>query len=119
MTWELDGIRIFVQDYEGDNKQILPRLQPINGGTVIQIFGYESEVTKISSIVVGSGDLFALKAMAKDGIYHTLITPLLTDDFLVASVKHKWQRSICQTMRPDLPEDTPVFIVDIEFYIED
>lgn len=117
--WQLDNVRLFAQEYEMDDKQVLPRLQPINGGTVIQIFGYESEVTRLQALVVGSGDWYSLKALAKDGEYHTLVTPIWSGDYLVASVKGKWQRGICQTLRPDLPEDSPVFIVDIELFIED
>jgi hypothetical protein len=117
--WTLDNVRIITQDQEADNKQIIPRLQPINGGTHLQIFGYESEILRLSTTVVGSGDLFALKDMAKDGLYHTLISPLYSGEYLVTSLKHKWVQSICQSLRPDLPEDSPVFTVDIELQIED
>ena len=75
MAWTLDGIRIFVQEDNLEGGQIIPRLQPLSGGTIKQIFGYESPVKSIAGIVVGATDASLLIAMTQDATPHTLIDP--------------------------------------------
>jgi hypothetical protein len=118
--WDLGGTRIFVQEHEESNSQILPRLQPLSGGTVIQIFGYESKVVKIGALIVGTTDRNDLRAMAKDGNTHTLTYwNGNTIDFYVKSVSFKQRPTVCQTIRPDLSETAPIFDVALELIVED
>lgn len=120
MAWYLDSTRLFVQEHEETDSQIIPRLQPLSGGTVLQIFGYESKVVKLSAIIVGNTDRDALRGFAKDGGTHTLDFPDDTDDdFLIKSVVFRRVHCICQTLRPDLDEDAPVYEVSLELYQED
>jgi hypothetical protein len=119
MGWYLDSTRIFVQDWKLHEDQIIPRLQPLNGGTVKQIFGYESPITNINAIIVGSADADTLRAMTEDGATHTLVVPsgeYGADSYEVKNIALARIMCICQTIRPDLPTDAPVYTVDIELY---
>lgn len=115
--WTLNSIRIFVQENTGEAGQIIPRLQPLSGPTVIQIFGYESEVKSINAFVVGDTDKDALMALRTTGSAYELMSPMGDlGDYVVSKVNYKQIPNICQTLRPDLPEDAPMYIFDIELY---
>ena len=117
MPWTLNSIRIFAQENTGDGSQIVPRLQPLSGGTVLQFFGYEDEVRNINAYVVGDTDMNALKALRKTSTAYELISPMGDlGDFYVKKVAYKQIHNICQTLRPDLAEDAPMYIVDLELY---
>ena len=117
MAWTLDGIRIFVGESKEDAGQIVPRLQPLSGGTVLQVFGYESDVRTIGAIVVGDTDKDALKALRTTGSTYTLVSPEGTiGDFIVKNVSVNRVPCICQTLRTDLDADSPVYQVEIQLY---
>ena len=54
--WTLGGTRIYPHTKKETASQIIPKLQPLNGGTVHQVFGYESPEITLTCLVVGSGD---------------------------------------------------------------
>jgi hypothetical protein len=115
--WSLSGIRTFVGESKEDAGQIVPRLQPLGGGTVLQTFGYESDIRVIQAIVVGDTDKDGLKDLRKSGGNYTLMSPEGSlGAFLVKKVTVSRIKCICQTLRPDLPEDSPVYNVEIELY---
>lgn len=115
MAWTLDGIRIFVQKKNDDDKQVVAVLQPLNGGSVFQYFGYENESIKINGLIVGDTDKAALKALTRGGSTFTLIGPTGDlGDFVVKEVQFDEQLTISQTIRPDLPCDSPVYAVTID-----
>jgi hypothetical protein len=117
MAWTINSIRIFVQESNAEASQILPRLQPISGGTVIQIFGYDSRVNTINAIVVGDTDRDALLALPTTGLSYALVSPEGSmGSYLVKKIAYKRIPNICQTMRPDLATDSPVYIFDVELY---
>lgn len=117
--WTLDTIRIFVQDFGGDKENIIAKLQPLNSGSILQKFGYGDLVVTITAIVVGATDMNALLAMAESGVSYTLDSPYGTSgDYFVKNVKYKHIRSICQTLRPDLASDSPVYSADLELWID-
>ncbi len=117
MAWTLNSIRIFVQESNADVSQILPRLQPLSGGTIIQIFGYDSRVQTLSAIVVGDTDRDALMALPTTGSTYTLVSPEGSmGTYLVKKVGYKRVPNVCQTMRPDLAEDSPVYNFNFELY---
>jgi len=119
MPWTLNSIRIFTQEHDTEGGQIIPRLQPISGGTILQIFGYESEVKNINAYVVGDTDRDALMALRKTGTAYELMSPMGDlGDFYVRKAKYKQIPNICQTLRPDLPEDSPMYLFDFELYPE-
>jgi len=115
--WTLNGIRIFVQEMPDATKQTIARLQPVNGGTVHQVFGYESRTFTLNAIAVGQTDADALRALAVSGSTYTLVTPWgsLTDLY-VASVSLKPTMAISQTIRTDLDCDATVYNVEIQIY---
>lgn len=116
--WTLNSIRIFVQENTSDGSQIIPRLQPLDGPTILQFFGYESEVKAINAYVVGDTDKDALMALRKNGnTAYTLVSPMGTlGTYYVHKAAYKQVPNICQTLRPDLAEDSPMYIFDIELY---
>lgn len=117
MAWTLNSVRIFVQESNLETSQIIPRLQPLSGGTVLQIFGYDSPVNSINAYVVGDTDRDALVALVTTGTTYTLVSPEGSmGSFYVRKVNYKRIPNICQTMRPDLASDAPVYIFDIELY---
>jgi hypothetical protein len=118
MPWYLDTTRIFVQKLEGSQSQIIPRLQPLSGGTVLQFFGYEDEITKVTCKVVGSGDLGQLTDMSIDYSYHTLSGPdNYVKDYYVKSISHNRLPTRAQTIRTDLDCYESIYDVEIEFYV--
>lgn len=117
MSWTYNGIRIFVQKLNDTNIQTIARLNPLGGGTTLHTFGYEDEITKVSGLFVGLTDRAALKATAKDDTFHTLSTPYGSwGSFKVKTYSDTLTNSICQTLRQDLPEDSPVFEFELELY---
>jgi hypothetical protein len=119
MAWTLNSIRIIVQDNPENNKQIIARLQPVSGGTVLQVFGYEDNIVRINGIVVGTTDKDALLALSKTGNDYTLVTPYSSSSFYVNSVSVKQRLGvISQTILIDATHDCddPIFDIDIELY---
>lgn len=115
--WTLGGVRIFTQDLKEEVGQIIPRLQPLSGGTVLQTFGYEDDVRTLVGYVVGKDDKDALKSMSTGGT-EQLISPEGSEgNFHIKQVVVNRVMCICQTLRPDLPEDSPVYSVEIQLYV--
>jgi hypothetical protein len=117
--WSLNSIRLIVQDNPESNKQIIARLQPVSGGTVLQIFGYEDNILKISAIVVGTTDKESLLGLSKTGSSYSLVTPYGTSSYYVSSVSIKQRLGIIsQTILIDANHDCedPIFDADIELY---
>jgi len=115
--WTLNSIRIFVQENTGDGSAIIPRLQPLDDETVLQFFGYESEVKSINAYVVGDTDKAALMALRKTATAYTLVSPMGTlGNYYVKKAVFKQIPNTCQTLRPDLAEDAPMYIFDFELY---
>lgn len=120
MSWHLDTIRIFVQEIETGVENIIARLQPLGGGTVLHKFGHDSLIVNVTAIVVGYVDLGALRDMTESSNSFTLYkdgTPL--NDYFVHKVNSKIIPTICQTLRPDLSEDAEVYNVSLELYLDE
>lgn len=114
--WTLSGVRIFVEEAKEEVGQIVPRLQPLSGGTVLQTFGYESEIISLNCIVIGLADRDSLKSMRTGGT-HALVSPWgAIGSFVVKSVTVNGVRCICQTLRTDLDPESPVFKAEIQLY---
>ncbi len=120
MAWTLNGTRIFVQDNVVEGSQIIPRLQPISGTTILQFFGWEGPVRNVSGLIVGDTDKDALMALYKTGNSYELMSPMGDlGDYFVKKVSPKQIPNVCQTLRPDLPEDSPMYNVDLELYLDE
>ena len=117
--WSYAGHRIFVQEYTSGHKQIIPRLNPIGAGTILQIFGYDERILKVNAYVVGWDNMTALRLLTTSGISFDLVTPEEgTYPYYCNDVQDKMVKTICQTIRPDLAEDSPVYLVDMELYLD-
>jgi len=116
MNWQLGATRIFVQDISDGVKAIIAKLQPLAGGTVYQTFGYETSGIKLGGLIVGSGDMIHLKSLTTSGNASFELDSPEGDlgDFFVESVTAKREKTISQTLRPDLDCDAPVYAVDID-----
>lgn len=119
--WYLDSTRFFVQQFEVSDKQIIARLQPLAGGSVHHVFGYETPVLKVSGITVGATDRDAIRAMARTGTTHTLTFDgnTIIGAALVSSVTATKRNMVCQTLRPDLPEDSPLYDIELEMWVDE
>ena len=115
MDWSLGGVRIFVTDGNEEANQIVARLQPLSGGTINQIFGYETPIRKLSCYIVGDTDKDAIIALTQSGTKHTLNSPEGSlGDLIVHKVNlPRVAGIISQTLRPDLACDAPVYRGDI------
>lgn len=118
MPWTLGGHRVYAQKSSENTSQILPRLQPLSGGTVIQSFGYDSLIRSLNVIVVGDTIKDALIAFAQDGgASHALVSPEGSlGNWIVKSCVPSRTNSTCQTIDPLQATDAPVYEVDLELY---
>lgn len=117
MAWYIDSTRVFVNDWKESDAQIIPRLQPLAGGTVLQIFGYENTITHLTGLVVGIEDKEALVSMGQDGAEHVISGPYsISGSYYVKSVGATMQPTLMQTIRPDLDCYAPVYVVEMELY---
>lgn len=115
--WVYGGIRIFVQEIGENGKQNIARLQPVVGGTVKQVFGYEDLIYRVNGVVVGDTDKDALLAMRTTGVPYTL-SGYGTDygELLMNTCSTSRVQCIGQTLRSDLACDAPVYTVELELY---
>ena len=119
MAWTFNDIRIFVQELNDTDIQEVARLNPFGGGSIHHVFGYQDPITKVTGFIVGLTDRDALRACKESGDTYILNTPY--GNWCTGYLKQlntKLQDSYCQTMRPDLDEDAPVFVAELEIYQE-
>lgn len=115
MAWTLGGVRIFPTKLTQTEKPIIAELQPLASGTIIHAFGYENDLWRIEGYLVGPTDRLALRAMTRAALPITLSGPTgPVDDFTIKIFETDRLNTICQTLRPDLPEDEIVMQFSIE-----
>lgn len=119
MAWTLDGIRIFTQESTKTWDGIMAELNPLAGGSIVHNFGYSEEKRQINVFAVGLTDEAALAALTTTGSAVTLSGPYGASDYLVKNVASAQMPGVtCQTLRIDLPDDDPVFVVDVELWVD-
>lgn len=116
MAWTLGGVRIFADELREEVAQIIPRLQPLSGGTVLQVFGHEDDIRTVSAIVVGKDDKNAIKAFTQGGTVELVSPEGSLGNYYVKSVSVSRLMVICQTLRTDLPEESPVYRIEAQLY---
>jgi len=117
--WTYGNIRIFAQTDSNAVGQILPRIQPLAGATIIQVFGHESNIKTISAIIVGSGDASHLETLTSSGAAFPLVGPDgAMGDYYPKSITIDRHMSLYQTIRTDLSCTAPVYDVSLELYGE-
>ena len=113
-------LEFFVNGYNSSDPQTIARLGPIGAGTTFHTFGYEDTVVTIKGKVVGLTDADALKACKTTGTEYTLVSPIFPNtDYLMKDLKLTLTNVVCQTLRPDLDEDAPVFDFTMELYLDE
>jgi hypothetical protein len=119
--WTFGGTKVIVQTFDTSQINTIVRLQPIVGGTILQHFGYESPIVKITGIVVGDVDRDALEVMSKtsDSPQDLYFSTTLVDSYYLHGFTSSRQQEIYQTMRPDLDCTAPVYKVEMELYPTD
>ena len=117
--WTLGNTRIFVQQFRDDVGQIIPRLQPLNGGSVHQVFGYETSIVGVDALVVGQDDFNHLKTLTMSGVAFSLESyDGVIGNFLVKKVTGNRLPTVYQTIRQDLDCEAPLFDVSLELFLE-
>ena len=76
VNWSYGGVQLIVIDRVMDNDQIIARLNPVGGGTVLQYFGDDDRIEKITAYVVGVTDVALLQSYTTSGVPFTYVTPL-------------------------------------------
>jgi hypothetical protein len=117
MAWTLNGTRIFVQKFSGSGKQIKPRLQPLSGGTVVQTFGYETEIINCVALIVGDTNLNRIKDYYIEDTTCELVSPEGSKgNFKVVTVSYDRVSCICQSFDLTQLKDAPVYNIELELY---
>jgi hypothetical protein len=127
MAWTLAGIRFVVEETKEEGSQIVPRLQPLSGGTVLQVFGYESDVINVGGLVVGDTDKAAMKALRTGGT--AALVEIRQDEhggsstvnhgtFTVKNVSVQRVHCLSQSVVLDASHfcDDPVYKVEVQLY---
>ena len=120
MQWFFDSTKIFPQTYNIDKKQIIARLNPLGGGTVLHFFGYENETIKMTVMLAGETNLGVLLAAAEDGAGHYIIesgTGVSITSVYVNNITANRLPVIYQTFDPSEDCDAVVYSVDMELYM--
>src|SRR3990167_10398452 len=115
--WSYGDIRVFVQDMSTKDEQLIARLNPLAGDTIYYIFGWDELIVNVNAYIVGLTDISTLRAFARDGDSHLLASPLSASSgvpYFLKAINTKIVSARCQTIRPDLPEDSPVYLADLE-----
>ncbi|MHA1950302.1 MAG: hypothetical protein ACW987_10540 [Candidatus Thorarchaeota archaeon] len=107
MAWYLDTVRIFVQETAKTWDQISAELNPLAGGSIVHNFGYSEEKRNVNAYVIGETDEAAL-----------LSGPYGASSYLVKNVVSTQVPVSCQSLRPDLDDDAPVFLIDFELWAD-
>jgi|SRR3990172_9586372 len=115
--WYLSTIRVFVQEFTDDTFQEIAALNPLGGGTEHQVFGWGDLVKKVNAYIVGDVDKSAIEGLGRTGNTYVFSGPWGSYGLhFVKSVSMKTVPIICQTLRTDLAEDSPVYIANIELW---
>lgn len=115
--WTFDGNRIYVTDEDVSSNQIIARLQPLAGTTILHAFGYESEIYKFTCKVVGNTILDALKTLRTTGTAYTMSgTDGFSKSLYLHNLSYKRDNTIWQSIDPAQDCSTPVYTVTMELY---
>ena len=122
MTWTIGGVRIYITGYNEGVKQTFARLQPLNAGTVLHRFGYDSEVVKLKGLVVTNGDRDTIKGYGQTHTAYVFSGPEgVVDDYYIADTKFALLPITCHSFvdRPELDGDEPVYDCTLELFINE
>lgn len=119
MAWTISGVRIYVQEYGGDEEALIARLNPRGGGTILHWFGYSDPVVQIEALVLTQSDLDTLKTMKQGNTAYTIVSPEGgLGDWYVKKVGWSRESSTDHVFfdRPGVARDVPLYRVTLEVY---
>lgn len=119
MSWTFNNVRIYTNRDDDKVAQVIARLQPLTGSTILHIFGNEAEIKSIGGLIATSGDLITLKGLVSTGLSYTLSGPEgIVGDYFVKDFTSKRTTAVnsCFFDRPALPSDVPVYEVGLELF---
>ncbi len=121
-SWTYNSIAIYVQGIEDSGTQIIARLQPVNNKTVLQVFGWESDIYSITALIATDADRNSLRALRKTGSSYSLSGPEgAIGNFFLKSFKASRTESVNITIfdRPSLDSTSPVYTINMELYLDE
>lgn len=119
-TFGSPPVTIFITKWQPTWKQTVARLHPLGGGTVYHTFGYENQIARAEGFLVGYSDLSSMEVFSQSEATIEVFHPQAGSygDFYLAQMQADELSTVCQTLRPDLDEDAPVFKVSLELYYD-
>ncbi len=121
MSWTYNSIRMYVQGFNPKDTNIIARLQPLSGGTVLHHFGYEDQKLTLRGKVVTEADKDALEALIQTASSYALVGPEGSiGNYFVKNfnaVRDPTANSIWHD-RPSLDCDVPVYTITLELWID-
>jgi len=117
MVWSYNSVRIYVDKEAGGGKQIMPILQPLAGGSVVQFYGWETATKQISGLIVGATDLATLLGLKETATGYVLNSPEgALGSFYLKDIKYNRLPIVYQTMNTTAPLtcESPVYSVELD-----
>ena len=119
MAWTYNSVRIYVTDLDTTSNQIIARLQPLDGRTILQVFGYESPTFSINCYIVGDTNQQLIEGMIDDGVAHTLAgNDGFSKDLYLVKASFKRSKYLYQSLDTSQACTTPVYETSLEFMID-
>lgn len=116
MGWTINSIPIIVTGEEKTAKKLIARLQPVQGGTILQFFGYDSPIHQIEARVVGVANLAALEALVNTSTAYALVGYNFSKNLYVSTVRSHRDEVVYQTLDTTQNCESPVYTVSLELY---
>lgn len=115
--WLINGNRLYVQQVENGESEIIPRLQPLNNRTVLQFFGRESPILKVQAKVVGTTNLESIRTLSRNQTLCTLSGyDFYYTDLYIRGFNYTIDSASLQTIDPLQDCETPVYTLTMELY---
>lgn len=112
--WVYNNVRIYVQEEDASADQTIARLQPIQGPTILHIFGYETPTYRISGKVVGQNNLNSLLSLRTTGQAYTLSGVDFYKNLYLSKINYKRSNYVYQTLDNTQSCYAPVYDVSME-----
>ncbi len=115
--WLINSVRLYVQQLEDGEGEIIPRLQPLNNRTQLQFFGREAPVIKVQAKVVGSGNLESIRTLSRNQTECTLAGyDFSYANLYIKGFNYQIDPAALQTIDTTQDCETPVYTLTMELY---
>lgn len=119
MAWKFGTVRVYANQDDSKREQIIARLQPIDAGTILHIWGWEDEIKTFGGMIVTTGDLETLKGYYNTGLSYTLSSDYGSlGDYFVKNLQYTRTptTNIVLFDRPEISCTDPTFDIVMELY---